>query len=112
MISKNKRLAIYIRDKFECVYCCANLRSVGSEMRTVDHIKTVSSGGKDEHWNLITSCFKCNNKRGNLNIFKFADADTLKRIRRQTNRSIKLALRKANKIIELENSRSFTKGII
>jgi CRISPR/Cas system Type II protein with McrA/HNH and RuvC-like nuclease domain len=53
------RARIYKRDNHECVYC-------GSKKDlTLDHVIPKSRGGGNEWTNLVTSCFKCNLKKGN-----------------------------------------------
>ena len=53
------RSRIYKRDNHECVYC-------GSKKDlTLDHVIPKSKGGSNEWTNLVTSCFKCNLKKGN-----------------------------------------------
>jgi len=52
------RSRIYKRDGHECVYC-------GSKRDlTLDHVIPKSKGGGNEWTNLVTSCFKCNLKKG------------------------------------------------
>jgi len=52
------RTRIYKRDSYECVYC-------GSKKDlTLDHVLPKSRGGGNEWTNLVTSCFKCNLKKG------------------------------------------------
>ena len=52
------RARIYKRDGNECVYC-------GSKKElTLDHVVPKSKGGGNEWTNLVTSCFKCNLKKG------------------------------------------------
>jgi 5-methylcytosine-specific restriction endonuclease McrA len=52
------RTRIYKRDGNECVYC-------GSKKElTLDHVVPKSKGGGNEWTNLVTSCFKCNLKKG------------------------------------------------
>ena len=53
------RNRIYRRDNFECVYCGSN------KNLTLDHVIPKSKGGKNSWENLVTSCFKCNLKKGN-----------------------------------------------
>lgn len=53
------RLRVYKRDNFECVYCGS-----GNNL-TLDHVIPKSRGGKNTWDNLVTSCFKCNLKKGN-----------------------------------------------
>ena len=52
------RTRIYKRDGYECVYC-------GSKKSlTLDHVIPKSRGGENTWENLVTSCFKCNLKKG------------------------------------------------
>jgi len=53
------RKAIFTRDKHTCAYCNAK------ENLTVDHIIPQSRGGENVWENLITSCLRCNLKKGN-----------------------------------------------
>lgn len=52
---------VYRRDKYKCRYC-----GIDNVPLTVDHIITWESGGATHPDNLLTSCRKCNKKRGNL----------------------------------------------
>jgi hypothetical protein len=52
------RPRIYKRDNYECVYCGSN------KNLTLDHVMPKSRGGGNEWTNLVTSCFKCNLKKG------------------------------------------------
>jgi hypothetical protein len=54
-VSKHRILK---RDKFKCVYC-------GSQRDlTIDHVIPRSRGGKNTWANMVTSCGKCNHKKG------------------------------------------------
>ena len=53
------RSRIYKRDGHQCVYCGSN------KNLTLDHVIPKSRGGGNEWTNLVTSCFKCNLKKGN-----------------------------------------------
>lgn len=55
---KPSRNRIYKRDDNKCVYCGSN-RNL-----TLDHIIPKSRGGLNNWMNLVTSCFKCNSKKG------------------------------------------------
>ena len=56
---KVNRTRIFGRDNGECVYC-------GSKKDlTLDHVVPKSRGGGNDWTNLVTSCFKCNLKKGN-----------------------------------------------
>jgi hypothetical protein len=55
-------MRVYKRDKFTCQYCGVN----GSEAELeCDHIHPISKGGSNHISNLITSCRKCNQLKGN-----------------------------------------------
>ena len=98
-IRPEKRLAIYLRDEFHCVYCGRNLHKADPTEINLDHIKCRSHGGDNSERNLVTSCKKCNCSRGNTKIRDWADEPTLRAIRRQTRRSLKKNLALAKSII-------------
>lgn len=60
-IGKKIRFEVFKRDSFKCQYCG---RSSPEIVLVIDHINPVSSGGKDDITNLITSCFDCNSGKG------------------------------------------------
>lgn len=62
-IRSEKRLAIYLRDYFECVYCYRDLHGAGSQGITLDHLRTRSHGGHNHERNLVTACRACNCSR-------------------------------------------------
>jgi 5-methylcytosine-specific restriction endonuclease McrA len=98
-ISPTRRLAIYIRDNYHCVYCNKDLKNVSPNERTLDHIVPVSKGGSNKSTNLITSCKKCNSSRRNISIYKFTNKETIRRIKRQRYRSINKYIIQAKKVI-------------
>ena len=51
---------VFIRDGFRCAYCGAD-----RERLTIDHIIPKSRGGKTNFENCISSCKKCNTRKGN-----------------------------------------------
>lgn len=53
------RNRIYKRDGNQCVYCGS------TKNLTLDHIIPKSRGGNNDWLNLVTSCSKCNLKKGN-----------------------------------------------
>jgi 5-methylcytosine-specific restriction endonuclease McrA len=60
-----KRLAIYLRDGFICVYC-------GREMSlSLDHVIPHALGGGNEASNLVTACKPCNSARGKKTVRQF-----------------------------------------
>jgi 5-methylcytosine-specific restriction endonuclease McrA len=88
-IRPEKRLAIYLRDDFRCIYCLRDLRNVDAADITLDHIKCKSDGGGNSEKNLVTACRSCNCSRRDLPISRFAGKETIQQIRRNTKRSLK-----------------------
>ena len=60
-LSKKSRFEIFKRDNFKCQYCGQGTPDVVLEC---DHIEPVSSGGNNDHENLVTACFSCNRGKG------------------------------------------------
>ena len=69
-----------VRNEFrkikECYYCGAIISwkketPSGFSKGTIDHIIPKKSGGTNERNNLIASCEKCNNKKGDLSFSDF-----------------------------------------
>jgi len=69
-LSREKRLAIYLRDGCACVWCGFALED-GAQL-SLDHLKPHCEGGSDSCRNLVTSCTTCNNVRGNRSVQSFA----------------------------------------
>tara|TARA_R100001591_G_scaffold115659_2_gene131484 strand:+ start:272 stop:805 length:534 start_codon:yes stop_codon:yes gene_type:complete len=61
VVSASRR-EIILRDNNTCQYCNLELPS---EKLTLDHIMPKSKGGKNTWDNLVASCKKCNQKKGN-----------------------------------------------
>lgn len=95
-IRKERRLGIYIRDNFKCVWC--NHKIVNPMEITLDHLTPRSKKGTNNNSNLATSCRTCNSKRGNKPIGDFATVissgdisvknSILKRIKNNRNRKV------------------------
>lgn len=51
------RRGVLRRDQFKCAYC-------GNHATTVDHVVPRAKGGPDTWENLVASCLKCNNTKG------------------------------------------------
>lgn len=74
-LKKRKRI-VWKRDNYICRYCGIDMNGhmIDGKQRlpfsqiTVDHIIPRCAGGSDEEENLVTSCFKCNNKKGNTTV--------------------------------------------
>ena len=64
-----KRMAIYHRDAFTCIWCRQKtLRSAHGHGLTIDHVH--SSGGNN-HFNLVTCCHICNSTRQQKTLLKW-----------------------------------------
>lgn len=88
-IRKDKRLAIYLRDGFCCLYCLTDLHGAVPMDITLDHIKAHADGGSNDADNLITACRACNCSRQDQPLTRFAGSETRKHIRRNTRRSLR-----------------------
>jgi 5-methylcytosine-specific restriction endonuclease McrA len=71
-INPNRRKAIFMRDKCQCVYC-GQKRTLKQALceYTLDHIVPVTLGGSGATENLITSCELCNKRKGRLTLKRF-----------------------------------------
>jgi len=56
--AKLSNINLFTRDNHYCKYCGAE------ENLTRDHVVPLSRGGKDVWENVVTSCTKCNNRKG------------------------------------------------
>lgn len=70
-IRKEKRLAIYLRDNFHCLYCDKDLRFAMPSTVTLDHIIPRADSGNNNQENLITTCVSCNSSRQDTDIFEY-----------------------------------------
>jgi hypothetical protein len=71
-ITRERRLAIYLRDGLACVYCGAAVED-GAQL-SLDHIVPHSEGGSTKSENLLTCCKRCNSSRGNRDLATFCEA--------------------------------------
>lgn len=69
---KDLRLAVYLRDGMACMWCGASLED-GVQL-SLDHVTPHSNGGDNSAANLVCSCKKCNDSRGNRPAAAFAKA--------------------------------------
>ena len=79
-IRQEKRLAIYMRDNFTCVYCLKDLSSWTERETSLDHVIPWSKGGQNNVRNLVTACLKCNSSRGDRDLTAFASIDAQRRV--------------------------------
>ena len=101
-IRSEKRLAIYLRDGFSCVYCGSALHGAAPQDLTLDHVHPWSLGGENDAANLITACRHCNCSRGARRLHEYADDHTRRAVRRQTARKLSRYLALARSIIAEE----------
>lgn len=87
-VRKDLRLAVYLRDSFRCVYCCADLHGAHPTDITLDHVIPDSDGGSNDAGNLVTACRHCNSSRQDKPLNRFCGPETRADIRRLTRRSI------------------------
>jgi len=98
-IRADKRLAIYLRDRFTCIYCLRDLHGADPADITLDHIHCQSDGGDNSEGNLVTACRRCNCERQDKPLTRFAGPETRAHIRRNTRRSLRSYRKLAKAII-------------
>ena len=82
------RLAIYLRDGFRCLYCCADLHGADPRDVTLDHLIARVDGGGNTAANLVTACRTCNSSRQDQGWTRFASPEARIEIRRNVRRSM------------------------
>lgn len=70
-----RRVAIYIRDNFTCVYCERDLSLMSPLNITLDHVKPRGAGGSNDATNLVTACRKCNSGKGAKTLREFLNPE-------------------------------------
>jgi 5-methylcytosine-specific restriction endonuclease McrA len=60
-VAKFSREHVFLRDGHKCQYCS---KTFSSKELTLDHVVPVKRGGKKTWSNIVTSCSKCNQKKG------------------------------------------------
>lgn len=86
------RLAIYLRDRFTCQYCGADLTGRAPAELALDHLRPRCKGGSDAPTNLVTACRRCNSGRQDRPWWTYATPGAADRIRRQRRRPLNLVL--------------------
>ena len=111
-IRTDRRLSIYLRDRFCCMYCLRDLADADPSDITLDHLVPKSDGGTNDESNLVTCCRSCNCSRGDKPLARFAGKETRAHIRRNTRRSLKPYRKLAKAILagELEYDRELEIG--
>jgi 5-methylcytosine-specific restriction endonuclease McrA len=98
-IRPEKRLALYLRDRFTCIYCLRDLHGADPRDLTLDHLRCGHGAGNHGEANLITACRSCNSSRQDTPLARFCGPETRAHIRRNTRRSLKPYLKLAKAII-------------
>jgi len=57
---KFSRANIFLRDNYHCQYCGKHFRT---EDLTFDHVIPIAKGGKKNWENIVTACWRCNNRK-------------------------------------------------
>ena len=99
-ITKERRLAIYIRDEFTCCYCGKNLKNADPADVTLDHLvprnPLVAHGnGGNESTNLICACRSCNSSRQDRPWMDFAPGGAVERIETRRYQPVNVELAKS-----------------
>jgi 5-methylcytosine-specific restriction endonuclease McrA len=94
-IRKDKRLSIYLRDEFHCLYCGVNLKTAKPEDVTLDHLLPRSAGGSNDATNLVTACRSCNCSRQDRPWIDFAPGGARDRIEQRRHEALNLPLARA-----------------
>lgn len=100
-IRRERRLAIYLRDEFTCVYCGRSMHHWRPSSITLDHIDPVTPfGGDNRNTNLVTACRWCNGDKSDMPVELFVStlrdpSAVAERIAKQRNADVNLALAKA-----------------
>ena len=94
-IRKERRLAIYMRDRFECGYCGRDLRNADKREVTLDHLIPRSEQGSNRTDNLITACLTCNSTRQDQPWMEFATQEAIDRIFDRITQPLNMDLAKA-----------------
>ena len=94
-IRPEKRLALYIRDGFQCAYCGSSLKNATPADVTLDHLVPRCAGGNNEATNLITACRSCNSSRQDTPWLSYATGGARDRIETLRHQPINVALAKA-----------------
>jgi len=94
-ITRERRLAIYIRDGFICQYCGRDMRNADPVEVSLDHLQARSHGGNNNSDNLVTACRSCNSARGNKDWADYATGGAVERIQAQRHAYVNVTLAKA-----------------
>lgn len=99
-ITKERRLAIYLRDNFSCLFCGSDLRRVDPFFITLDHLKCrAKHGANDSFSDLVTACRSCNSARGSKEWYDYAPGGAKPRIQKHRRMGMVRFVRMATALI-------------
>lgn len=88
-IRQEKRLSIYMRDNFSCLYCGVGIEQAEIVL-TLDHV--VHHGSNDAS-NLVTACFDCNRAKSCWSLRKFLkECEHPERVQKRIERALAKSL--------------------
>lgn len=67
-IDKAYLRALKIVQNDRCVFCGETMNGHG----TIEHLRPVSNGGKNDWWNIVLCCKSCNSRKGALDLVDYA----------------------------------------
>ena len=70
-IRRERRIALYLRDRFSCVYCRRSKVADGVTL-TLDHVIACDHGGTNASTNLVTACLSCNSAKQAKTVREFS----------------------------------------
>lgn len=81
-IRRTRRLALYMRDGFTCVYCGLSMLDHKPDNIELDHVDGTEYFGSPVHTNdnLVTCCQGCNRSKRDLPLDEWAAPDTVVRV--------------------------------
>lgn len=94
-IRTDKRLSIYLRDRFGCGYCGRDLTDAAPADVTLDHLLPRSAGGTNDATNLVTACRGCNSSRQDRPWLDYATGGARDRVEQLRHRPLNLELARA-----------------
>ena len=94
-IRPERRLALYLRDRFTCLYCGRDLHGALPCEITLDHLVPRNAGGTNTNENLVMACRSCNSARQDRDWQQYATGGAIERIEQQRRLPLNMRLAKA-----------------
>ena len=81
-IRRERRLALYLRDGFRCVYCGVTLCDHKPDDITLDHVdpRAIFESLDHSNGNLVTACLSCNVAKGDYLVSEWLTGPALSRV--------------------------------